>query len=173
MDDDLSLIVSNALFADGAAAAVLWNKPKGFELIASSNYYATEHREDIRYNYKNGQLHNQISVKLPQLVNKAVAQVVKNLLKKQSLRIKDIDHWALHTGGDKIINSIKDEIGIEESKLRPARNVLLKHGNMSSPTVWFVMQDILSNGVKNGDLCIMIAFGAGLSAHAFLFKKNG
>jgi 3-oxoacyl-[acyl-carrier-protein] synthase III len=35
------------------------------------------------------------------------------------------------------------------------------------------MQDILSNGVKNGDLCIMVAFGAGLSAHAFLFKKNG
>jgi predicted naringenin-chalcone synthase len=118
-------------------------------------------------------LYNQISVKLPQLVNKAVAQVVRNLLKQQFLRIKDIDHWALHTGGDKIINSIKDEIGIEESKLRPTRNVLLKHGNMSSPTVWFVMQDILSNGVKNGDLCIMVAFGAGLSAHAFLFKKNG
>ncbi len=173
MDDDLSLIVSNAIFADGAAAAVLWNKPKGFELIASSNYYATEHREEIRYIHKNGQLYNQISVNLPRLVKKAVAQVVSNLLKQQSLRIKDIDHWALHTGGDKIINSIKDEIGLEESKLLPARNVLSKYGNMSSPTVWFVMRDILSNGVKNEDLCVMIAFGAGLSAHAFLFKKNG
>lgn len=173
MDDDLSLIVSNAIFADGAAAAVLWNKPKGFELIASSNYYATEHREDIRYSHKNGQLYNQISVNLPRLVKKAVAQVLSNLLKQQSLKIKDIDHWALHTGGDKIINSIKEEIGLEESKLLPARNVLSKYGNMSSPTVWFVMRDILSNGVKNGDLCIMIAFGAGLSAHAFLLRKNG
>ncbi len=173
MDDDLSLIVSNALFSDGAAAAVLWNKPKGFELIASSNYYATEHREDIRYSHKNGQLYNQISVNLPRLVKKAVAQVVSNLLKQQSLKIKDIDHWALHTGGEKIINSIKDEIGLEDSKLLPARNVLSKHGNMSSPTVFFVLRDILSNGVKNGDLCVMVAFGAGLSAHAFLLKKNG
>lgn len=172
MGNDLSLIISNAIFADGAAAAVLWNRPEGFELVASANYYAPEHRDAIRYIYKNGELHNQISLNLPHLIKKAVAQLVKNLLKKMSLKIKEIQHWALHTGGEKIIDAIKNELGIEESKLKASRNILNEYGNMSSPTVLFVTREILNNGVKNGDWCIMLTFGAGLSVHALLLRKK-
>lgn len=172
MDDDLSLIVSSAIFGDGAAAAVIWNRPEGFELIASANYCEPEHRNSIRYIYKNGQLHNHISVYLPKLVKKAVACAVMDLLNSSSLKIEDIKHWALHTGGEKIIDAIKNEIGLTESNLRATRKVLAEYGNMSSPTVWFVMQNILNNGVEKGDLCLMVTFGAGLSAHTFLFKKK-
>lgn len=172
MEDDLSLIVSNAIFADGAAAAVLWNRSEGFELVASDSYFAPEHRDSIRYVYKKGQLHNQISVDLMQLVKKAVAMVVKDLLTSRSLKVEDIKHWALHNGGEKVIDAIKNELGLEENKLRATRNVLAQYGNMSSPTVWFVTREILNNGVERGDWCIMVTFGAGLSAHAFLLKKK-
>lgn len=172
MDNDLSLIVSNAIFADGAAAAVIRSKPEGFEMIASSSYYLPEHRDSIRYVYKNGQLYNQIAVGLPKLVKKAVSHAVMNLLKSKSLRIEDIKHWALHTGGEKIIDAIKNEIGLSENKLQATRKVLAEYGNMSSPTVWFVTKEILNNGVETGDLCLMVTFGAGLSAHTFLLKKT-
>lgn len=171
MGDDLSLLVSNALFGDGASAAVLWNRPEGLELIASSSYYVPEDRDAIRYVHKNGQLHNQLSTNLPHLVKHAVAKVVKNILEPRSLRIEDIKHWALHTGGEKIINTIKSEIGLSEAQLRATRKVLSEYGNMSSPTVWFVMNEILNEGIKKGDWCIMVVFGAGLSAHAFLLRK--
>jgi predicted naringenin-chalcone synthase len=171
MGNDLSLLVSNALFGDGAAAAVLWNRPKGLELIASSSCYVPEDREAIRYVHKNGHLHNQLSTKLPHLVKNAVAQTVRDVLQQRSLKVENVRHWALHTGGEKIINTVKAELGLSEKQLGPTRTILAEYGNMSSPTVWFVLDHILTRGVEDGDFCIMVAFGAGLSAHAFLLQR--
>ena len=80
MEDDLSLLLSNTLFGDGAAAAVLWMRPQGYELVASARRYVPEQRESIRYVHKKGQLHNQLSLRLPDLVRKAAAQVVADVL---------------------------------------------------------------------------------------------
>ena len=170
-DNDLSLILSNALFGDGAAAAVIWDQPQGWELIASASLCVPEQRETIRYVHKHGQLHNQLSLKLPDIVRKAAAGVVTDVLKARDLSVSDIDHWALHTGGENIINAVSTEIGIPEEKIRPTRTILSEFGNMSSPTVWFVMDEIQKNGVKPGDWCVMIAYGAGLSAHAYLLRR--
>lgn len=171
MEDDLSLLLSNTLFADGAAAAVIWNRPEGFELIDSANLYVPEEREHIRYIHKKGRLYNSISTALPRLVKRAVSSVVFKLLKPWSLGIADISHWALHTGGEKIINEIKDELKLSEDQLSATRNVMSSYGNMSSPTVWFVVRELLDRGVEKGDWCVMVAFGAGLSAHACLLRK--
>ncbi|MFN5745214.1 MAG: type III polyketide synthase [Methylococcaceae bacterium] len=170
-DNDLSLILSNALFGDGAAAAVIWHRPQGWELIASASRFVPEQRETIRYVHKRGQLHNQLSLKLPDIVRKAAAGVVTDVLKEQDLSVSEIDHWALHTGGENIINAVSTEIGISDEKIRPTRTILSEFGNMSSPTVWFVMDEIQKNGVKPGDWCVMIAYGAGLSAHAYLLRR--
>jgi predicted naringenin-chalcone synthase len=172
MDNDLSLILSNALFGDGAAAAVLWNKPVGFELIASAGRYVPEQRDSIRFVHKQGQLHNQLSTDLPYLVRKAAAGVVEDLLSMTCLEIEDVEHWALHTGGEKIINAVRDEIGIPEERLWATRNVLSQYGNMSSPTVWFVLNEMLQNGIRPAEWCVMLAYGAGLSAHAYLLRKT-
>ncbi len=172
MANDISLLLSNTLFGDGAAAAVLWTRPEGYELVDSASLYAPEHRDSIRYVHKQGQLHNQLSLKLPELVRKAAAQVVADVLSRHSLKPADIRHWALHSGGEKIINAVRDGIGLSEKQVLPAREVLRKHGNMSSPTVWFVLREIEKRGISQGEWCIMVAFGAGLSAHAFLLRKK-
>ena len=171
MDNELSLILSNALFGDGAAAAVLWQRPEGFELVASCGRYVPEHRDSIRFVHKKGQLHNQLSLKLPELVKKTAAEVTTELLKAELLGTADVRHWALHTGGEKIINAVRDEIGIPEDQLWATRKVLAEYGNMSSPTVWFVLDEIAKKGIVRGDWCIMLAYGAGLSAHGFLLRK--
>jgi predicted naringenin-chalcone synthase len=172
MEDNVSLLLSNTLFGDGAAAAVLWTKPEGYELVASASRYVPEKREHIRYVHKKGQLHNQLSLRLPDLVRKAAAQVVSDVLKPRSLQPRDIRHWALHSGGEKIINAVRDEIGLSEEQVSATRAVLAEHGNMSSPTVWFVLQELEERGIASGDWCIMVAFGAGLSAHAYLLRKK-
>jgi predicted naringenin-chalcone synthase len=171
MGNDLNLILSNALFGDGAAAAVLVTKPAGLELVASAGRYVPEQRDAIRFVHKEGQLHNQLSLRLPELVKKCAAEVVAELLSSQGLKKDDISHWALHTGGEKIINAVRDEIGIPEERLRATREILAQYGNMSSPTVLFVLKDILRNGISAGEWCVMLAYGAGLSAHACLLRK--
>ena len=171
MGNDLSLILSNALFGDGAAAAVLMSGRGGFELVASAVHYEPEQRDAIRFVHKEGQLHNLLSTELPELVKKAAAGVVADLLSSQGLQTGDIRHWAFHTGGEKIINAVRDEIGVSEEQLRATRTILANYGNMSSPTVWFVLEELLRNGIAAGEWCVMVAYGAGLSAHACLLRK--
>lgn len=170
MGDDLSLIVSNVIFGDGAAAAVLWRKPRGLALVDSVSRYAPEHRDAIRYVYKDGQLHNQLLSSLPRLASRTVAETVTDLLEPRGLGVGDIKHWALHPGGERVINALKREMGLSEEQICVTREVLAEYGNMSSPTVWFALRKILDTGIAPGDWCIMVAFGAGLSAHAFLLK---
>jgi predicted naringenin-chalcone synthase len=172
MENDLSLLLSNTLFGDGAAAAVLWTRPVGYELVASASRYVPEQRDTIRYVHKQGQLYNQLSLKLPDLVRKAAALVVADVLESRQLKPGDVRHWALHSGGEKIINAVRDELVLSEEQVRATRTVLAEHGNMSSPTVWFVLREIEKQGIAPGEWCIMVAFGAGLSAHAFLLRKR-
>ena len=170
MADDMSLIISNALFGDGASASVLWHRPEGLTLVASASRYDPKSRDHIRYIYKNGQLHNQLSVSLPKIASKTVAKVVQDLLKPRGLQIGNIKHWAFHPGGEKVINAVRDELGLSKAQLQATRNVLAEYGNMSSPTAFFVLQKILDNGISSGDWCVMVAFGAGLCAHTFLLR---
>ncbi len=171
MEDDISLLLSNTLFGDGASAAVLWQRPAGYALVASARTYAPEQRDTIRYVHRKGRLYNQLSRKLPGLVGQAAARVTADLLKPYSLKPEDIRHWAIHSGGEKIINAVRDEIGLSEDQVSATRRILSRHGNMSSPTVWFVLREIEQSGIAAGEWCVMLAFGAGLSAHAFLLKK--
>jgi predicted naringenin-chalcone synthase len=168
--DELSLLVSNALFGDGAAAAVLWERPQGLQLVDTASWYVPEDRESIRYVHKNGQLHNQLSTDLPDLIKGAARTAVGKVLAPRGLAVADVPHWAIHTGGDKIVRTVADELGLSDAQAAPTREILADYGNMSSPTVWFVLDALLRRGVRPGEWCVMLAFGAGLSAHACLLR---
>jgi predicted naringenin-chalcone synthase len=170
MKDDLSLIISNAIFGDGAAAAILWNQPRGLSLIDSVSHHVPEYREDIRFVYKDGQLHNQLSSRLPELAGKAVGTTVNDLLRQNSLRREDISHWVIHPGGENIIAAVQEELGLSAAQIHPTRNVLANFGNMSSATVWFIL-DHIRESIKPDEYMVMLAFGAGFTAHAFLLKS--
>ncbi|MHB9155130.1 MAG: type III polyketide synthase [Endomicrobiales bacterium] len=172
MGDDLSLIVSNALFGDGAAAAVVWDRPEGLELVDSESLFVPEYREHIRFVYRNGQLHNQLSASLPRLVGKNIARLVGSLLARNGLDAAQVKHWALHPGGERIIEEVRKEAGLAGEQVRHSRSVLSEYGNMSSATAWFVMRKILDEKPAPGDWCALVAFGAGFSAHACLLRAG-
>ena len=104
MEDEPSLIVSNALFGDGAAAAVLWKRPRGLALRATASRLLPEYRDSIRYVYKNGRLHNQLAPDLPQVVSRTVGELVREFLRQEGLQAEDIRHWAIHPGRRPIAN---------------------------------------------------------------------
>lgn len=176
MDDDLSLIVSNAIFGDGAAAAVVTNRPVAWRgawrIAASANLTEPAFREEVRYVYKNGQLHNQLAGNLPELVNRYASQAVAEVLRQRGLERSAIRFWALHPGGDKIITAVKQGLALSEAQLGPTRRVLSEYGNMSSPTVLFVLQEISRAEAGKDDYCMLLAYGAGLSAHALLLQRT-
>lgn len=171
MGDDASLIVSNALFGDGAAAAVVRARPGGFAMVSSASRYAPEYREDIRFVHRNGQLHNQLSARLPGLAAQTAGSLVEELLSANGLRRSDIGRWAIHPGGENVIKAVQEKLGLADEDMRCTRKVLAGLGNMSSATVWFILEEMRRDGLKPGELVVMLAFGAGLSAHAYLLKN--
>ena len=171
--DDPSLIVSNALFSDGAAAAIFWDRPQGLEAVSGSMRFAPEFREAIRYVHREGRLVNQLSMELPDIIGEPVRTSVLDALAGASLSKEDVEHWAVHAGGEKIIDAIMGALGLPADKTAEARKVLKEHGNMSSPTVWFVLDEILRGGFAEGEYCAMVSFGAGLSAHCALLLNRG
>lgn len=169
MDNDLSLIVSNAIFGDGAAAAVLWNKDQGIKLVDTASIFFPQYREYIRYVHKNGHLHNQLSVLLPKIIGTNVPQTVRSIINKNNLSLNQIDHWAIHPGGDKILNCLQEELNISHEKMMHSRNVLEKNGNMSSPTILFILKEIIEKEtIADGSWGIAVSFGAGLSIYTWL-----
>lgn len=172
MADDPSAIVSNALFSDGAACALLWKKPKGLKLVGSKNYFLPKYREHIRYIYKNGTLYNQLSRELPQIVKNKILCFVTAFLKEQSLKLEDIDSWAIHNGGDKILNVIQNTLQLSDKQIAPARLILRKFGNISSATVWFELEQIIKQPVRSKKFCLFLSFGAGFSMHGYLFTQT-
>ncbi|HUU70433.1 MAG TPA: 3-oxoacyl-[acyl-carrier-protein] synthase III C-terminal domain-containing protein [Planctomycetota bacterium] len=92
------------------------------------------------------------------------------------LSIRNIDNnelaspWAIHPGGEKVINEIKAGLHLSERQVEASRAVLADCGNMSSPTVLFVLQRLIESGMPTGSWCMLIGAGAGLSAHALLLR---
>lgn len=171
MGDDASLIISNALFGDGAAAAVVSARPGGFAMVSSASRFAPEYREDIRFVHRNGQLHNQLSARLPGLAAETAGSLVEELLAANGLRQGDISRWAVHPGGENVIKAVQERLALGDEHMRYTRKVLSGLGNMSSATVWFILEEMEREGLRPGELAVMLAFGAGLSAHAYLLRK--
>ena len=170
MDNDMSLLISNAIFGDGAAAAVLWTRPEGLRIIDSAGCIDTSFREDVRYVYKHGKLHNKLSVQLPKVVRAVVPPLIDELLERNGLSRGDIQHWAIHPGGDRMVAALEESLGLTEEQMAPTREVLAAYGNMSSPTVLFILKNLMDRGIKPGEKVLMTAYGAGMSAYACLLE---
>jgi predicted naringenin-chalcone synthase len=96
--------------------------------------------------------------------------MIRELLQSANLTLDDIDHWAIHPGGAKMIEVLKEKLQIPEPKLSITKEILSSCGNMSSPTVLFELSRIIDHGLRPGQWCLMTAFGAGLSMHACLLR---
>jgi predicted naringenin-chalcone synthase len=172
MGEDPGLLVSNSIFGDGAAASVWTTEPERLSVLDYESLLVPAFREHIRFVHRKGQLHNQLSMKLPCLTGGPVSALVRRLLERNGLSLDDIDHWAIHPGGEKIINAVKAGLGLSEEQVSATRGVLADYGNMSSPSVLFVLERLVRGPMRAGDRCLMVAFGAGFSAYACLLKAG-
>jgi Predicted naringenin-chalcone synthase len=170
MGDDVSLIVSNAIFGDGAGAAIVSDHHEGPALVASASRFFPSQRNDVRYVYKRGQLHNVLSPALPKIIGDIAPSFVASMLESRGLAVSDVSHWAIHAGGEKILAEVQNGLGLTDEHLAISRSVLKNFGNMSSPTVLFELERILKKGIGPGRYCCVVGFGAGLSIYGLLLK---
>jgi predicted naringenin-chalcone synthase len=173
LDDDPGVLISACLFADGAGAAVLSNEPlpnrRRVEWKFAASQLVTAERDTLRFSHKNGMLRNILSPQVPQVASEAADKLLSESLAAAGVKRGQITGWILHTGGRDVILALRDKLKLSESAVRHSAAVLREFGNISSPTVYFVLQAALNDSTPDG-LWWMSAFGAGFSCHGALLE---
>jgi alkylresorcinol/alkylpyrone synthase len=171
LDDDPGVLISACLFADGAGAAVLSNERlpgrRRVEWKFTGSCLVTAERDMLRFSHKNGMLRNILLPQVPQVASEAAEKLFSESLVAAGVKRDRITGWILHAGGRDVILALRKKMKLSESDVRHSAAVLREFGNISSPTVFFVLERALRD-VPDG-LWWMSSFGAGFSCHgAFL-----
>ena len=108
-----------------------------------------------------------LSAKVPGLIEEHLRGWLESWLAENGLGITDIATWAVHPGGPRILSSVAMALGLDDDALAVSREVLREYGNMSSPTILFVIDRLRKAHAPLP--CVALAFGPGLMAEAVLF----
>lgn len=173
-DCDMDSIASGLLFADGAAAVIVSGGDEREEGVRIGNFYsevALNGQEDMAWNLSEKGFLMRLSAYIPQLLQAGIAPLLKNALSAAGYSRDQITRWAIHPGGKKILENIQRELVLSAGDLQVSFDVLRNYGNMSSPTILFVLQQIIRQ-LKEGDEKIFAAaFGPGLTMETLILEK--
>jgi len=164
--DDPNALLANALFADGAAAAVVSARPPApgravFEVVGFHSALAPAGAKEMTWEIGNQGFDITLSSYVPGIIGLNVAALVDDLLVRGNLDRTEIARWAIHPGGKAILDKVTLALGLEPAQVAAAREVLRDYGNMSSATILFVLRRLLETESEPGRVCAM-AFGPGL-----------
>ena len=129
-------------------------------------------RKELRYAIVIEHSGTNYSAYVPDLIKKGSSGLTKSLLSKGSISLSDISHFAIHPGGKKILQVIEEELKLDKSHNDAAYHVLKNYGNMSSPTVLFVLKEIITrlNGSDSSARILSFAFGPGLTLESMVLR---
>ena len=168
-------LLANALFGDGAGALLMQSEPfEGINLIPKVFHcdLVSSGREEMAWKIGDLGFEMKLSAYVPDVIQEGIGQLVTRLLSRHDLEIADVDYLAVHPGGKKILKVIEQQIGVSKEKNRFAHQVLRNFGNMSSPTILFVLQEILQelNAEDHNKYVLALAFGPGLTLESMLLQ---
>ncbi|MEQ9353817.1 3,5-dihydroxyphenylacetyl-CoA synthase DpgA [Coleofasciculus chthonoplastes] len=167
IDETINTAVVNSLFGDGAAAAVICAKPFpvvpiGPKILGFSSHIIPDAIDAIRLDFQEGKYSLYLDKQIPYLLGWQVRTPVDNLLQRFDRKRRNIQHWIIHSGGRKVIDSIKYSLNITEHDVRHTTDILRNYGNLSSASFLFSHEKLLEEGVaRSGDSVVMITMGPG------------
>ncbi len=162
---DLEQVVAHALFSDAAAAVVVEpGAGRGRRLAGVVARTDASTADLMTWDVTDLGFRMGLSPRVPDVLSRHVGDVVHELLAGAGLRPEDVAGWAVHPGGPRIIDVVRDELGLTEDQVAASRRVLSEYGNCSSATVLLVLQEMAD---VDGPVVAM-AFGPGLTLYAAL-----
>lgn len=168
----LQRLVANSLFSDGAAALVGVPEtaaPAGaWKHAASGSCLVPRSESAMTWTIGDHGFGMTLSKQVPDLISRNLRPWLEGWLARQGLSVGDVATWAVHPGGPRILSAVEEALGLDERATAVSREVLDAYGNMSSPTVLFVLERLLERGAPRP--CVALGFGPGLNVEAALFR---
>ncbi|MDF2846039.1 MAG: type polyketide synthase [Oerskovia sp.] len=210
-DDSMANLVSTGLFGDGAAAVVMVGdahpagllpgdgpsadalpgaRPsalpdgaaQGVEVVDTRSRLYPETADHLGWTIRDSGFGIVLSAGLPEVIAAHLAGDVKSLLAEHDLATEDVGTWVVHAGGPRILDVVRDSLGLDEADLRLSRESLAAVGNLSSSSVLHVLAATLAaretpaarrlttQRTTRGRHGVLMAFGPGVSAELVLLR---
>ena len=166
---------STILFSDGSAAVLISNTLSSTKKLRLTDFYskvAYRGKKDMAWELSHKGFIITLSSYIPDLIEQDIEALVDEAAKHSGLDMKDITHWCIHPGGKKILSAIQKQLSLENVDLRFSKDILSRFGNMSSPTVLFVLKEIMESLDDKPANILGAAFGPGLTMETFLCTKQ-
>jgi len=172
----LDNMLSSLLFADGSAAALVVPDDYAGKGMRLSHFYSEivpEGKKEMTWDLSSTGFRMTLTSYVTDLIRADFAGLVGNALKQSGKRYEEISHWCVHPGGKKILDAIYKSLSFTNGHLDESYKVLDQYGNMSSPTILFVLKRILDRVDYTQPNCIFgAAFGPGLTMETFIGETN-
>jgi len=169
-------LLSNTIFGDGAAAVVVVNETAAKQNhqgeMAINGFYSlllNKGKDLMNWNITALNFEMVLDAKISEFIGDEVNDIVLKAGRKLNITSEKIDKWAIHPGGKKILDTIKKQLQLNDTDLQYSYKVLAEYGNMSSPTILFVLNEIMQAEHKPNETIFSLGFGPGLSIETAAF----
>jgi predicted naringenin-chalcone synthase len=171
--DDRGQVVSHALFGDAAAAVVVTPDPpcSGLEVLDVAALTDPGTADHMTWDVTDLGFRMGLSPEVPRVLARHVRGHVTALLRRHGYSLDDVDAWAVHPGGPRILDTVVEQLGLPAEAIDASRAVLAARGNCSSTTVLLVLDALRSRGrPRAGRPAVVTAFGPGLTLYTALLR---
>ncbi|MFV8828694.1 type III polyketide synthase [Alkalihalobacterium sp. APHAB7] len=178
-DRTKSNLIGTSLFADGVACALVcgdqvevqqYSQQKIPSIIGTHSCLMPQSEDVMGWDIKDEGLYVVFSRDIPNIIRNWLQPVIKEFLNEHELTLKDISYFVAHPGGKKVLEAYEDALGMGSEFTRYSREVLQANGNMSSPTVLYVLKEIMKLDHDTGEWGLLGALGPGFCSELLLLN---
>jgi len=167
-------MVAGAIFGDGLAAAVIGphSPATGQPHLLDTMTYTDHASQDLMgFHLSDHGFRIRLATRVPKVLKATVPGLVTGFLARSGLKTEDIRFWGIHPGGAKIVDYLQEALELRDEDVHFSRQVLRSYGNMSSVTIFFVLEKIIRQGQpRPGDYALLQGFGPGLTIELCLIQ---
>ena len=175
-----SNIIGTSLFSDGISCVLVCgdqvqqdnysNRTHHFSILATQSTLMANSLDVMGWDIKDEGLYVIFSKDIPTIVKNWLKPNVDTFLHQHHLKLSDIQYFIAHPGGKKVIDAYQEALGFDEHMTEISKGVLNDYGNMSSATIFFVLERFMENGGEIGEYGLATALGPGFSSELLLMR---
>ena len=163
---DPKRVVGNALFGDGAGAAVIrqHGPANAWQLAAHGAFLFPDCDWAMTWDVGDHGFTMSLSTKVPSLIAKNLRPWIDGWLAQHGETVDSIGSWAIHPGGPRVLSAVAESLDLNGKATAASSEILTQHGNMSSPTILFILDQLRRAEARRP--CVALAFGPGLAVES-------
>jgi alkylresorcinol/alkylpyrone synthase len=179
-DVSKSNIIGTSLFADGASCVLICGDQVPLEglskrenqltILATQSMLMSDSLDVMGWDVKDEGLYVIFSKDIPTIVKNWLKPNVEAFLAENKVELPAIHDFVAHPGGKKVVDAYQEALGLQASMTELSMDVLKNFGNMSSATIFFVLERFMERGGKSGDYGLAAALGPGFSSELVLLR---